>query len=202
MAENDFMSRYVAAWGEVNNPKLDSRNPRFNNKYASLHAMLGSIRHIMAKHALTIDNPIVTDEAGNDWMITKIRAADGSIELGRVPFVSYDDPQKNGSSLTYSKRQSLQAAFALAGEEDDDGNAASTSTEKKPRNASKPKAATPPKPTPTDAEKDELAEIAKALGGDKGAVWAAFQANGIEGARALVAINPEQVELFDQDQSF
>ena len=59
----------------------------------------------------------------------------------------------------------------------------------------------PETPKPTTQEAKELGEITKQVG-DKRAVWQAYKANGIEGARALLAIKPEQVELFDADQEF
>ena len=69
---------------------------------------------------------------------------------------------------------------------------------------SAPKAATPPKPATktemTKEEKAECASIAEQLGGteaDRRKVFAAYRANGMEGARALLAF-----VLHDQDQEF
>ena len=202
-----FAVRLVLACGEMQNPPLDSKNPHFGNRFASLLAVSNVVRPTLAKHGLAYRQS-VEEIAGHNYVFTYAYGfeQDGAsvVEkvLACVPITVVTDPQKMGSALTYAKRYCLLAAFGLVGDEDDDAEAATAPARKQAKNASKPKAATPPKPTPTDAEKVELAEIAKALGGDKGAVWAAFQANGIEGARALVAINPEQVELFDQDQSF
>lgn len=64
-----------------------------------------------------------------------------------------------------------------------------------------PKASVPPKRVPTEAEVEEMKAITAAIG-NKSAVWAAFQANGIEGARGLLAAKPTNVELFDKDQDF
>lgn len=64
-----------------------------------------------------------------------------------------------------------------------------------------PKASVPPKRVPTEAEVEEMKAITAAIG-NKSAVWAAFQANGIEGARGLLAAKPTNVELFDKDQEF
>lgn len=208
MAEKTFIDRIVAAFAEMPNPPLDSKNPHYGNRFASLLAVSNVVRPALAKHQLAYRQTV--EQVNDNALVTTIvygRSDDPEddcdyIRLASVPIKVVDNPQQMGSALTYAKRYCLLAAFGLVGDEDDDGNAASTSAEKKPRKASKPKASTPPKVTPTDAEKAELAEIAKALGGDKGAVWAAFQANGIEGARALVTINPAQVELYDNDQAF
>lgn len=59
-----------------------------------------------------------------------------------------------------------------------------------------------PQPQMPDEDKAECAAIAERLGGDRRAVFAAYQANGIEGARALLAANPEQIELYETEQEF
>ena len=64
-----------------------------------------------------------------------------------------------------------------------------------------PKASVPPKRVPTEAEVEEMKAITAQFG-NKNAVWAAYQANGIEGARALLAANPTNIDLYDQDQEF
>ena len=208
MAENiaSFMERLVAACSEMSNPQLDSKNPHFGNKFASLLAVSNVVRPALAKYGIAYRQSVESIGAGH-YVFTYAYGyePDGSraeVVLATVPIYVVTDPQKMGSALTYAKRYCLLAAFGLVGDEDDDAEAATAPARKTAKKASKPKAATHPKPTPTDAELAELAEIAKALGGDKRPVWAAFQANGIEGARALVTINPEQVELFDQDQAF
>ena len=124
-----------------------------------------------------------------------------------MPFSPQANPQQMGSALTYAKRYCLQAAFGLVGEEDDDGEAASRQSQSKPRKAPKaPSAQSRPQRAadgPTDAEKAELAEIAAAYG-DKRDVWKAYQANGMEGARALLAMvaPAPQMELADSDIEF
>lgn len=208
MAEKTFIDRIVAAFAEMPNPPLDSKNPHFGNRFASLLAVSNVVRPALANHQLAYRQTVELVN-GNALVTTIVYGKSDNpeddcdyIRLASVPIKVVDNPQQMGSALTYAKRYCLLAAFGLVGDEDDDAEAATAPARKAAKKASKPKAATPPKPTPTDAEKVELAEIAKALGGDKGAVWAAFQANGIEGARALVTINPAQVELFGNDQAF
>lgn len=57
------------------------------------------------------------------------------------------------------------------------------------------------KRVPTEAEVEEMKAITAQVG-NKNAVWAAYQANGIEGARGLLAAKPTNVELYDKDQDF
>ena len=197
MAETSFMDKLVAACGEMRNPPLDSRNPHFKNKFASLLAVANVVRPALAKHGLAFRQSVdILD--GITCVVTYAFGTDkdnGPMEkaMATVPIRVVDNPQQMGSALTYAKRYCLLAAFGLVGDEDDDGEAASKAA---------PKTQKAPQKVLTDAEKAELAEIAKALGGDKRPVFAAWKANGIEGARALLAAKPTQVELFDDDQSF
>ena len=207
MAEQmNILGRLAKAVGEMQNPPLDSVNPHYKNKFASLRAVSDAVRPALAANGLAYRQTPLTDESGT-WVATIVYGEDGSIELARVPYEPQSNPQQNGSSLTYAKRYCLQAAFGLVGEEDDDGEAASRQSQSKPRNASKaPSARKAPQRAadgPTDAEKAELAEIAAAYG-DKRDVWNAYQANGMEGARALLAMvaPAPQMELADSDIEF
>ena len=207
---DSFTSRLVAAVRQMQNPPLDSKNPHFGIRFSSLLAVSNVVRPVLGEWCLAY-RQTVAEKDGHHSVVTWVYGedADGTLAekvLAAVPITVVADPQKMGSAITYAKRYCLLAAFGLVGDEDDDGNAASAPA---PKRASKPKAApkaaTPPKPSkriPTAEEAAELNEIAKALGGDKRPVNAAYQANGMEGARALVEINPSQVELFDSDQTF
>lgn len=206
MAEQmNILGRLAKAVGEMQNPPLDSVNPHFKNKFSSLRAVSDAVRPALAANGLAYRQTPLADESGT-WVATIVYGEDGSIELARVPFTPQSNPQQNGSALTYAKRYCLQAAFGLVGEEDDDGEAASRQTPSKPRGASKGTSARKPAQRaadgPSEAEKAELAEIAAAYG-DKRDVWNAYQANGMEGARALLAmVAPAQVELADADIEF
>ena len=207
MAEQtNILGRLAKAVGEMQNPPLDSVNPHFKNKFSSLRAVSDAVRPALAANGLAYRQTPLADESGT-WVATIVYGGDGSIELARVPYEPQSNPQQNGSALTYAKRYCLQAAFGLVGEEDDDGEAASRQTPSKPRNASKGTSARKPAQRaadgPTDAEKAELAEIAAAYG-DKRDVWNAYQANGMEGARALLAMvaPAPQMELADSDIEF
>lgn len=201
----NILGRLAKAVGEMQNPPLDSVNPHFKNKFSSLRAVSDAVRPALAANGLAYRQTPLADDTGT-WVATIVYGGDGSIELARVPYEPQSNPQQNGSALTYAKRYCLQAAFGLVGEEDDDGEAASRQTPQKARNASKGTSARKPAQRaadgPSEAEKAELAEIAAAYG-DKRDVWNAYQANGMEGARALLAmVAPAQVELADSDIEF
>lgn len=213
MAEKGILERYVAAFAEMRNPRMDGTNPHFRNKFASLLSTSDAVRAALVKHGLAYRQTPEPDEGGRVWMVTYLMGAEGQMELARWPLETAKKdgtpytPQEMGSAGTYSKRYCLQAAFGIVGDEDDDAEAASHQSQSKPRKAPKaPSAQSRPQRAadgPTDAEKAELAEIAAAYG-DKRDVWNAYQANGMEGARALLAMvaPAPQMELADSDIEF
>lgn len=114
----------AGAQAELQNVTADASNPHFRSKYASLPALLDTVRPVLAKHGLAlVQLPIGAD--GRVGIETILMHASGEwigAELTVRPVK--DDPQGAGSALTYCRRYSLAAALAI-GQEDDDGNAAS-----------------------------------------------------------------------------
>lgn len=205
MADN-ILDALAAAVGSMKNPPLDSVNPHFKNRFASLGAVSDAVRGPLAGQGLAYRQTMATDDTGS-WVVTHVYGRGESIELARVPVTVQSNPQQMGSALTYAKRYCLQAAFGLVGEEDDDGEAASHESPQRPRKASGgTKARKAPQRAadgPTEAEKAELARISEQYG-DKRDVWNAYKANGMEGARALLAMvaPAPQIELADADIEF
>lgn len=126
--------RYAAAWSEMHNPPLDSVNPHFRNKFASLAATLQAIREPCARHGLVYRQPVVRRDDGTLALETSVMDGSGVIiSLSTFPLNANTDPQKFGSQLTYAKRQAAQADWALVGDEDDDAEAASNSSPQRPQ---------------------------------------------------------------------
>lgn len=201
-----FTERLVMACGEMQNPPLDSTNPHFKNKFASLLAVSNVVRPVLAKYGIAYRQSVDTNASGLSFVCTYAYGVehDGTFaekRLAVVPITVQSNPQQMGSALTYAKRYCLLAAFGLVGDEDDDAEAASKPAAKPAKKASKPKAAAPKKVEPTDAEKEELAQIAASIG-NKGAVWAAYKDGGMDAARALMTLAPANVELLDADAEF
>lgn len=144
----ELLEALARATGAMENPKFDSTNPHFRSKFASLAACEAVVRPKLAENGIMYRQTCQIDESGRPWLVTMAYGKGGEVEMSRVPLVLVaNDPQKQGSALTYAKRYGLCAAFGLAGEEDDDGNAASAAPQPAQK-AQKPsyKASTPPKP--------------------------------------------------------
>lgn len=123
--ENTLHAAIVAACADMPMPVLDSVNPHFNSKFASLGSVLNSVRPALSAHGLALKQTTERRELER-VMLTEVSDAQGNAEtVCEMPVVLPPEPQKLGSVLTYSRRYSLLMAFGLVGEEDDDGNAAS-----------------------------------------------------------------------------
>lgn len=109
----------------------DKRNPHFKNKYASLESVIKTVR-TASQFGLTF-----TQEMDFEGEITFVRTvmmhSSGAMRVSRTKIVSKDpnDPQKQGSAISYAKRYGLQSIFGLPSDDDDgevatlkpDGNA-------------------------------------------------------------------------------
>lgn len=127
MAEKPSINaKFVRAYAAMANPPLDSVNPHFKNKFASLKATLKVIRDACKPQGIAYIQTIHYGEPTNT--ITSFvldEDSDDKIALSTFPLVFPADPQKRGSELTYAKRQLAQADWGLVGDPDDDAEAAS-----------------------------------------------------------------------------
>ena len=103
----------------------DKRNPHFKNQYASLESVINTVR-TASQFGLTF-----TQEMDFEGDITFVRTvmmhSSGDTRVSRTKIVSKDpnDPQKQGSAISYAKRYGLQSIFGLPSD-DDDGEIANT----------------------------------------------------------------------------
>ena len=127
MAEKPSINaKFVRAYAEMANPPLDSVNPHFRNRFASLKATLKVIRDACKPQGIAYIQTIHYGEPTNTITSFVLDEDSGDkIALSTFPLVFPADPQKRGSELTYAKRQLAQADWGLVGDPDDDAEAAS-----------------------------------------------------------------------------
>jgi len=113
---------------ELKNPPLDSTNPHFNSKFASLKGTRGAIQPVFAKHGISI----IQMPAGNGTSVglTTMLLHESGEYLSETMEIDWktDNPQKIASLITYLRRYALQGFANVVGDIDDDGNAAITPT--------------------------------------------------------------------------
>lgn len=117
----------------------DAENPYFKSKYFDVNSVLASLKPALNKEGLVVLQPLTHIE-GRPAIETVVFDTESGERVSQVtPLPDTADAQKFGSAVTYYRRYCLVSFFALEGELDDDGNAASgkekfSGTEKKALN--------------------------------------------------------------------
>ena len=114
---------------QKNAPRIqkDSINPHFRSRFPSLHGLMDVVLpELNAQGVLLMQLPTVVDGLGSALRTVLTHAETGeSVEDIMLLNAAKDDPQGQGSALTYARRYALMAALGLVADEDDDGNASS-----------------------------------------------------------------------------
>ena len=133
--ETDKIDAVLAkAQAEIENPTKDAVNPHFRSKYATLDAGLNIVRSVLSKHGISITQP--TRVENGVLMVDTRLAYQGQWIASEYPVCPFlVKQQEMGSALTYSRRYSLFSLVGIAGEEDDDGNAANATPTQAPKRA-------------------------------------------------------------------
>ena len=102
-------------------------NPHFRNRYISLDALMDAILPPLNKAGIVLLQMPTTLEGGTPALTTRLVHADtGEALEATMPLVlEKENPQGQGSAITYARRYSLMAMLGLVADEDDDANAAS-----------------------------------------------------------------------------
>jgi hypothetical protein len=122
---NELATALAKAQAEIQNPKFDSVNPHFKNKFASLAAVRNAIVPVFAKHGLSVIQDLTAADMSILCTTIILHSSGQSIHVGPLPMpVMKADAQGYGSAATYARRYALLSLAGVAGEPDDDGNAA------------------------------------------------------------------------------
>lgn len=147
----ELATALCAAQGEFEAVAKDANNPFFKSKYADLPAVVEAASPILNRHGLSVSQLPGFDEHG-DTLTTMLLHTSGQFMGGTLRLRPVkDDPQAQGSAITYGRRYSYMAILGLVADEDDDGNAGSqgrrSAPDRKPAAASgKPKPKSDAKP--------------------------------------------------------
>lgn len=126
--------------------KKDAKNPFFHSTYADLGSVMEACKQALNENGITVLQPIGSDEQGVYVETVLIHESGEYIsDRMRISVKEENNPQSQGSAITYARRYSLQS-IAFIPAEDDDGEGAM----KRP-------ATSPVKPQPTKPSiKDEI----------------------------------------------
>lgn len=125
-SNNGLAAALVVAQSKMSNPKFDSVNPHFRNRYASLSAVREAVIPPLNAVGIGVIQNIVEHQGGIGCETILTYKNGESMKLGPLPMpASKQDAQGYGSAITYACRYALCAIAGVTGEEDDDGEAAS-----------------------------------------------------------------------------
>ena len=114
----------VAAQADMPAVERDATNPHFKSSFTSLGHLLAKARPVLNKHGLSIVQLPSLSQDGRPTLRTTILHTSGeSIEADAPLLLPKNDPQGQGSAITYMRRYSLASALGISDQEDDDGNA-------------------------------------------------------------------------------
>lgn len=122
---NDLAAAMAKAQAEMQNAVFDSRNPHFGNRFASLAAVRDAVLPALARNGIATFQDILNVEGGISCTTILVHSSGQKVEFGPLimPFTKAD-AQGFGSAATYCKRYHLMAVGCVAGDADDDANAA------------------------------------------------------------------------------
>ena len=120
--------------------KKGSENPFFHSKYADLLSVWTACREALTINGLSIVQVIDIANDGKAFLETILLHESGEWITGRLPLLAIkQDPQAQGSAISYARRYSLSAIIGLCTEEDDDAENAMNRETLKSEAASEPK---------------------------------------------------------------
>ena len=105
--------------------KKGSENPFFHSKYADLLSVWTACREALTTNGLSVVQVIDVANDGKTFLETILLHESGEWIAGRLPLLAIkQDPQAQGSAISYARRYSLSAIIGLCTEEDDDAESA------------------------------------------------------------------------------
>ncbi len=122
---NELFASMSKAQADIRVAVKDSANPFFKSKYANLQAIIEASRPALCKNGLSVLQQIVTDEHGQDYLVTMLCHASGQWVSSHMRInPAKTDVQSLGSYITYLRRYAYAALVGVYDGDDDDGNQA------------------------------------------------------------------------------
>lgn len=122
----------LEAQKEIEAVDKDGKNPFFKSSYTTLNAAIMACKQILNKHDIVVLQPIQSDENGVYVATTLIHTSGEQItSKHRIREAKDNDPQSQGSAITYARRYSLMSMLCMSSD-DDDGEKAQQAYRKEP----------------------------------------------------------------------
>jgi hypothetical protein len=159
---NELAAALSKAQAEFSAVPKDSVNPFFKSTYAALPDVVRTATPVLTKYGLAVSQFIDCTDDGHDLLKTYLLHSSGQyITHSMRLYLVKDDPQGQGSAVTYARRYSYMAALGLVADNDDDGNSASAPRQQQqaPRQAPAPQRAPQSTTAPSPATVGEKSKV-------------------------------------------
>lgn len=105
----------------------DALNPHFHSQYLSLEALMEQVLPALNRHGLVLMHFPTTLAGAPALRSLLLHAESGEFceDTMLLSVAKANDPQAQGSAITYARRYAAMAILGLVADADDDGNAAS-----------------------------------------------------------------------------
>lgn len=120
---NDLAAALAKAQLTMENPSLDTVNPFFKSKYASLANVRDTVTPHLAKQGLSVIQLLGKAEGGVSCETILLHSSGQWLSETLYMPAQKQDAQGYGSACTYARRYALMAICGVVGDIDDDGNA-------------------------------------------------------------------------------
>jgi hypothetical protein len=123
----EISSALVKAQSAIKAAVKDATNPHFRSKYADLASVIEAVKDPLNKNGITFLQPVKFSETGVCVETVLLHTSGEWVSDELTIPVTKQDAQGVGSAISYGRRYGLQSMCGVPAE-DDDGNAASAST--------------------------------------------------------------------------
>lgn len=111
----------LKAQREIGSAVKGASNPFFKSKYADLGAVMEACKEAFNKNGISILQPVLTDENNMTFVQTVLLHESGEFISSnmKIAVKTENDPQAQGSAISYARRYSLQSMAFIPAEDDD-----------------------------------------------------------------------------------
>lgn len=121
-------------------PKVEKTktNPFFSSKYVPLEEVMPKALEVLNKNGLTLIQTVGYNLNGSTLTTMLVHTSGEWISDEQPLLLAKNDPQGQGSAITYARRYALMSAVGIVADQDDDGTKASKASLKKTVTVSAP----------------------------------------------------------------
>lgn len=133
MTDKTIYERLLSAQKKIEPVTKDASNPFFKSSYATLGQVIEAVKQILNDEGIIVIQPIMDNKVFT--ILVGGKSEDEQIKDGGTPIVCAkpNDPQAQGSAITYARRYGLMSLLCLSAEDDDGEKATSHASPNAPQ---------------------------------------------------------------------